>query len=171
MPVESSISQDQPINVKLLMLGLESVGKSSLLLRFTDQQWLPEHEMVATIGVDTWVNAPFSFRPSLAIDSLGSQSHKLDVKGKRVNLTVWVRPRVRPPMMPPPADNDILRDRTLQVWSGSGQLLPHITVGHKESYWVRLRLSPISAECSTDLRHSLRHHESRVVRSTRLVVR
>jgi GTPase SAR1 family protein len=38
------------------MLGLGSVGKSSLLLRFTDQQWLPENEMVATIGVDTWVN-------------------------------------------------------------------------------------------------------------------
>jgi GTPase SAR1 family protein len=64
MPVESSISQDQPINVKLLMLGHESVGKSSLLLRFTDQQWLPE-QATATIGVDTWVSAPVRLRPVL----------------------------------------------------------------------------------------------------------
>jgi len=38
-----------------LMLGLSSVGKTSLLLRFTDHQWLPEHAAVATVGVDTWV--------------------------------------------------------------------------------------------------------------------
>jgi Ras-related protein Rab-18 len=56
MSVDSSTNQKGPIKVKLLMLGLESVGKSSLLLRFTDQQWLPEHETVATVGVDTWVN-------------------------------------------------------------------------------------------------------------------
>jgi len=59
-----------PINVKILMIGLSSVGKTSLLLRFTDHQWLPEHAVVATVGVDTW-------------------SDKLDVKGKRVNLTIW----------------------------------------------------------------------------------
>jgi len=43
------------VNVKLLILGIEAVGKSSLLLRFTDQQWLPEGEMQPTIGVDTLV--------------------------------------------------------------------------------------------------------------------
>lgn len=75
MSAESSTSQNVPINLKLLMLGHGSVGKSSLLLRFTDQQWLPEHETAATIGVDTW-------------------SHKLDVKGRRVNLTVWDTPGV-----------------------------------------------------------------------------
>ena len=58
------MSQDQPINVKLLMLGHESVGKSSLLLRFTDQQWLPE-QATATIGVDTWVSVPIRLRPLL----------------------------------------------------------------------------------------------------------
>ena len=43
------------LNVKLLVLGIASVGKSSLLLRFTEQQWLPEEESNPTIGVDTWV--------------------------------------------------------------------------------------------------------------------
>jgi hypothetical protein len=57
MSVDSPTSQNAPFNVKLLMLGQGSIGKSSLLLRFTDQQWLPEHETIATIGVDTWVNA------------------------------------------------------------------------------------------------------------------
>ena len=61
MPVESPTSQHRPINVKLLMIGHGSVGKSSLLLRFTDQQWRPEHEAKATIGVDTWVNASVKF--------------------------------------------------------------------------------------------------------------
>ncbi|KAH9994327.1 small GTPase superfamily, partial [Russula compacta] len=63
-------NQNMPINVKILMIGAASVGKTSLLLRFTDHQWLPEHEAVATVGVDTW-------------------SDKLDVKGKRMNLTIW----------------------------------------------------------------------------------
>ena len=40
------------INVKLLLIGNSSVGKSSLLLRFSDKQWLPEDEASATIGVD-----------------------------------------------------------------------------------------------------------------------
>jgi len=44
-------------------------------LRYTDQQWLPENEMVATIGVDTW-------------------SNKLDVNGRRVDLTIWDNPGV-----------------------------------------------------------------------------
>ena len=41
-----------PVNVKLLLIGNSSVGKSSLLLRFSDEQWLPEDEASATIGVD-----------------------------------------------------------------------------------------------------------------------
>lgn len=51
-----STNQNMPIHVKILMIGAASVGKSSLLLRFTDQRWLPEPEAVATVGVDTWVN-------------------------------------------------------------------------------------------------------------------
>ena len=71
------------------MIGHGSVGKSSLLLRYTDQQWLPEHETIATVGVDTWVNT--SIKLSTLYDLLGSQSNKLDVKGRRVDLTIWVR--------------------------------------------------------------------------------
>lgn len=41
-----------PVNCKLLLIGNSSVGKSSLLLRFSDEQWLPEDESSATIGVD-----------------------------------------------------------------------------------------------------------------------
>ncbi|KZV88337.1 putative ras-related protein rab-18 [Exidia glandulosa HHB12029] len=59
-----------PINCKLLIIGNSSVGKSSLLLRFTDQQWLPEDESSATIGVD--------FRVC-----------KMDIKGKKVKLSIW----------------------------------------------------------------------------------
>jgi GTPase SAR1 family protein len=46
------MSHEAPINVKLLLIGNSSVGKSSILLRFSDQQWLPEDEASATIGVD-----------------------------------------------------------------------------------------------------------------------
>ncbi|KAJ7747688.1 ras-domain-containing protein [Mycena maculata] len=60
-----------PINCKLLLIGNSSVGKSSLLLRFSDEQWLPEDESSATIGVDFRV-------------------HKMDVKGKKVKLSIWV---------------------------------------------------------------------------------
>ncbi|PSR71356.1 hypothetical protein EW026_g812 [Hermanssonia centrifuga] len=59
-----------PINVKLLLIGNSSVGKSSLLLRFSDEQWLPEDESSATIGVDFRV-------------------HKMDVNGKKVKLSIW----------------------------------------------------------------------------------
>ncbi|TFY79756.1 hypothetical protein EWM64_g4255 [Hericium alpestre] len=59
-----------PINVKLLLIGNSSVGKSSLLLRFSDEQWLPEDEASATIGVDFRV-------------------HKMEVRGKKVKLSIW----------------------------------------------------------------------------------
>lgn len=59
-----------PINCKLLLIGNSSVGKSSLLLRFSDEQWLPEDESSATIGVDFRV-------------------HKMEVKGKKVKLSIW----------------------------------------------------------------------------------
>jgi len=41
-----------------------------LLLRFSDEQWLPEDESSATIGVDFRV-------------------HKMEVKGKKVKLSIW----------------------------------------------------------------------------------
>jgi len=70
MTLHTILKQSETHQVKMLLLGAASVGKSSLLLRFTDQQWLPESEARPTIGVDTW-------------------NHKLDVKGKHVNLNIW----------------------------------------------------------------------------------
>ena len=58
-------SQDKPVNVKLLLIGNSSVGKSSLLLRFSDEQWLPEDESSATIGVDFRVR---SLKMTIAVD-------------------------------------------------------------------------------------------------------
>ncbi|KAJ2936751.1 hypothetical protein H1R20_g338, partial [Candolleomyces eurysporus] len=70
-PASSSKStSQQAINVKLLLIGNSSVGKSSLLLRFSDEQWLPEDESSATIGVDFRV-------------------HKMEVNGKKVKLSIW----------------------------------------------------------------------------------
>ena len=54
------VDNKAPINVKLLLIGNSSVGKSSLLLRFSDEQWLPEDEASATIGVDFRVSVLFS---------------------------------------------------------------------------------------------------------------
>ncbi|KAK1926692.1 putative ras-related protein rab-18 [Papiliotrema laurentii] len=57
-------------NFKLLLIGNSSVGKSSLLLRFTDDDFLSEEETTATIGVD--------FR-----------SKSVEVGGKRYKLSIW----------------------------------------------------------------------------------
>jgi hypothetical protein len=51
-PTTPQSHSQELINVKLLLIGNSSVGKSSLLLRFSDKQWLPEDEASATIGVD-----------------------------------------------------------------------------------------------------------------------
>ena len=56
MTLHTILKQSETHQVKMLLLGAASVGKSSLLLRFTDQQWLPESEARPTIGVDTWVS-------------------------------------------------------------------------------------------------------------------
>lgn len=81
-PVETSTtssgsSPSTPVNVKLLLIGNASVGKSSLLLRFSDEAWIPEDEATATIGVDFRVSEAqarglrnLNF-PSLINDALG----------------------------------------------------------------------------------------------------
>ncbi|KIJ19675.1 hypothetical protein PAXINDRAFT_166756 [Paxillus involutus ATCC 200175] len=66
----SYTSSSTPVNVKLLLIGNASVGKSSLLLRFSDEAWIPEDEATATIGVDFRV-------------------HKMEVNGRRVKLSIW----------------------------------------------------------------------------------
>jgi GTPase SAR1 family protein len=51
-PIPQSSRRQERINVKLLLIGNSSVGKSSLLLRLSDKQWLREDEKSATIGTD-----------------------------------------------------------------------------------------------------------------------
>jgi Ras-related protein Rab-18 len=78
-----------PINVKLLLIGNSSVGKSSLLLRFSDEQWLPEDESSATIGVDFRVSR--LRHPTLvSLVHKSMQVHKMELKGKKVKLSIWV---------------------------------------------------------------------------------
>ncbi|KAJ3057521.1 hypothetical protein HK097_004043 [Rhizophlyctis rosea] len=55
---------------KLLLIGDSGTGKSSLLLRFTDDTWLQPDEVSATIGVDFKVKS-------------------VDVDDKRYKLTIW----------------------------------------------------------------------------------
>jgi len=65
-----AIDKEPVTNCKLIIIGNSSVGKSSLLLRFADSQWLPEDETNATIGVD--------FRVC-----------KMDIKGRKIKLSIW----------------------------------------------------------------------------------
>ncbi|KAL0074559.1 P-loop containing nucleoside triphosphate hydrolase protein [Phycomyces blakesleeanus] len=63
------MSTDTP-TLKLLLIGNSNVGKSSLLLRFTDDTFLPQEEVSATIGVDFKVNM-------------------MQVDGQSYKLTIW----------------------------------------------------------------------------------
>lgn len=91
----ASQSKDKapPINVKLLLIGNSSVGKSSLLLRFSDEQWLPEDEASATIGVDFRVCSLHTSRVLLFLNRY-PQVHKMEVKGRKVKLSIWVSLRI-----------------------------------------------------------------------------
>lgn len=51
------MSHSPELHVKVLMIGNSSVGKSSLLMRWSENQWLPEDEADATIGVEVKVGA------------------------------------------------------------------------------------------------------------------
>ncbi len=55
---------------KILMIGDSGTGKSSLLLRYTDDSWLAPDEVSATIGVDFKVKV-------------------VDVDNKKYKLTIW----------------------------------------------------------------------------------
>ncbi|KAF0494343.1 ras-domain-containing protein [Gigaspora margarita] len=56
--------------LKILLIGNSNVGKSSLLLRFTEDTFLPKDDVSATIGVDFKV-----------VDTV--------INGKRYKLTIW----------------------------------------------------------------------------------
>ena len=62
--------EEDPIltSLKILIIGESGVGKSSLLLRFTDDQFDPE--MAATIGVDFKVKV-------------------MNQQGNKVKLAIW----------------------------------------------------------------------------------
>ncbi|CAI2168222.1 6872_t:CDS:2 [Funneliformis geosporum] len=56
--------------LKILLIGNSNVGKSSLLLRFTEDTFLPQDEVAATIGVDFKVQ-------------------DMMFEGKKYKLTIW----------------------------------------------------------------------------------
>ena len=72
---------DVAATFKLLLIGDSGVGKSSILTRFTDDRFEPDH--AATIGVDFKVKV-------IAVD------------GRSVKLTIWV------PRAPPARRHDIV---------------------------------------------------------------
>jgi hypothetical protein len=72
MALPSSADKDVSATFKLLLIGDSGTGKSSLLLRFTDDTWLQPDEVSATIGVDFKVKI-------------------VEVDGKKYKLTIWVR--------------------------------------------------------------------------------
>ncbi|KAJ3009855.1 hypothetical protein HKX48_007719 [Thoreauomyces humboldtii] len=69
-PSSLAAAQDITATFKLLLIGDSGTGKSSLLLRFTDDTWLQPDEVSATIGVDFKVKM-------------------VDVEDKRYKLTIW----------------------------------------------------------------------------------
>lgn len=73
--------------LKILIIGESGVGKSSLLLRFTDDRF--DLQMSATIGVD------FKGNQSWSIVDRDQSCYLLSVKqinidGNRVKLAIWV---------------------------------------------------------------------------------
>lgn len=64
------MAQETPTTLKLLMIGPSSVGKSSLLLRFTESTFLNAEESSTTIGVD--------FKLKI-----------IEKRGKKWKLSVW----------------------------------------------------------------------------------
>ncbi|KAH9939637.1 ras-domain-containing protein [Epithele typhae] len=101
---QAQTKPNAPINVKLLLIGNSSVGKSSLLLRFSDEQWLPEDESSATIGVDFRV-------------------HKMEVKGKKVKLSIWDT-----------AGQERFRTITSSYYRGAQGVILVYDVANKESF-------------------------------------
>ena len=59
------------LHVKILLVGNSSVGKSSLLMRWSENQWLPEDDASATIGVEVKVRRiARTYRDSTKSDQL-----------------------------------------------------------------------------------------------------
>jgi Ras-related protein Rab-18 len=75
--------------LKILIIGESGVGKSSLLLRFTDDRF--DLEMAATIGVD--FKGKFLFKNMLMFkkEMTSISVKQLEVDGNHVKLAIWVR--------------------------------------------------------------------------------
>lgn len=69
-PANSSQDSQGIAALKILLVGTSSVGKSSLLLRYTDDEYLGPEEASATIGVDYKIKS-------------------ISVGGKRYKLSIW----------------------------------------------------------------------------------
>ncbi|KAJ3283256.1 hypothetical protein HDU79_009219, partial [Rhizoclosmatium sp. JEL0117] len=65
-----NVASDIEATFKLLLIGDSGTGKSSLLLRFTDDAWLQPDEVAATIGVDFKVKT-------------------MEINEKKYKLTIW----------------------------------------------------------------------------------
>lgn len=63
--------RDLTATFKILLIGDSGTGKSSLLLRFTDDTWLQPDQVSATIGVDFKVKI-------------------IEIDDKKYKLTIWV---------------------------------------------------------------------------------
>ena len=114
-------SQSQELNVKLLLIGNSSVGKSNL--RFSYKQWLLEDEASATIGIDFWVRSQYLSLSLRYIDddhdvvafvavALGFStlrcwgitilSTRAGVLGRKFKMSKWVRSLAFLPLPCPP---------------------------------------------------------------------
>ncbi|KAJ1728601.1 Ras- protein Rab-18 [Coemansia sp. RSA 2049] len=106
---------------KILLVGDSNVGKSSILLRFTDDHFLPPEDTSATIGVDFKV-----------------KMH--DVDGKRYKLTIWDT-----------AGQERFRTLTSSYYRGAQGVILVYDVSSRETFehldnWVE----ELSTYCSSD---------------------
>ena len=69
--IEGPSASSTVVNVKLLLIGDSSVGKSSLLVRFRNKQTLTKDGISATTGVDF-------------------HTHRMEINGRKVKLSIWV---------------------------------------------------------------------------------
>ncbi len=85
------MQQQRLVDLKLLLIGNTAVGKSSLLLRFSDSRRFRQNEISATIGIDFKVSSVWV--EDLFLYLAHTQVCKMDVRGKNVQLRIWVRRR------------------------------------------------------------------------------
>ena len=99
--------------LKLLLVGDSGTGKSSLLLRFTEDRFLGEDVHMATIGVDFKVK-------------------RVDVDGRRIKLTIWDT-----------AGQERFRTLTASYYRGAHGIIIVYVVNSRESFddvrniWLR----------------------------------